>query len=502
MGNSGRAATEMDVVHASIAAMDALYREDKSSDPADGGDAGTDALQCAYDNRLARLTAVSRLEAQLAAIKARDAADCIELQEAMTPPETSAQDRGYRKMSVVEEVAGALTVSAAAAGALVDQAGQLNSLPLAMDMLSSGCISWQHARIIADETTGLDPAAAAAMEAHFLDPDTPATVRACPAGELVPSRFRSKVRTWRERHHPESIEKRHAKGVADRRVEFAADRDGMAWISAFLPAVTALAICNRTTALARGIQGPDESRTLTQIKADIFAAVLLGSGPSRTNTPVEDDGPFGDGADAEFDAVVAGNANTDLSTLPSPRAEVLVTVPVFSLLGVSHEAATLDGYGPIPASTARKLVADGAGSFYRVLVDPRDGAPLEIGRTSYRLTKAMRQWLRLRDGKCPFPGCSNNSLDNEADHLLAWSHGGTTGISNLGQPCRKHHGLKHSSAWRPTLATKDEPPGWISPSGRKYKSEHQDWEPPQWPPGFLPAEISLLEESILTHLGG
>jgi hypothetical protein len=130
---------------------------------------------------------------------------------------------------------------------------------------------------------------------------------------------------------------------------------------------------------------------------------------------------------------------------------------------------------------ARKLVADGAGSFYRVLVDPRDGAPLEIGRTSYRVTKAIRRWLRLRDGKCPFPGCSNNSLDNEADHILAWHHGGTTGISNLGQPCPKHHRLRHTSGWTPTPATKNEPPGWISPSGRRYKSEHQDWEPPHWP---------------------
>ena len=99
---------------------------------------------------------------------------------------------------------------------------------------------------------------------------------------------------------------------------------------------------------------------------------------------------------------------------------------------------------------ARRLVADGADSFHRVLIDPRDGAPLEIGRTSYRLTKAMRQWLRLRDGRCPFPGCNNPSLDNDADHLLAWADGGTTGITNLGQPCRKHHRLKHNSAWTPS----------------------------------------------------
>jgi hypothetical protein len=32
----------------------------------------------------------------------------------------------------------------------------------------------------------------------------------------------------------------------------------------------------------------------------------------------------------------------------------------------------------------------------------------------------------------------------------------------------------------------NEPPGWISPSGRHYKSEHQDWEPPQWPDQLQP----------------
>ncbi|MDQ0632203.1 hypothetical protein QFZ40_000112 [Arthrobacter pascens] len=167
--------------------------------------------------------------------------------------------------------------------------------------------------------------------------------------------------------------------------------------------------------------------------------------------------------------------------MPSPKAQVLITVPVFALMGLTDEPATLDGYGPIPASMARTLVADGADSFHRVLTDPRDGAPLEIGRTSYRIPTAMRQWLRLRDGKCPFPGCNNHSLDNEADHLLAWHKGGTTGITNLSQPCRKHHRLKHTTAWKPTQATKNKPPGWTSPTGRHYQSEQQNWEPPHWP---------------------
>ncbi|MGN7202284.1 HNH endonuclease signature motif containing protein, partial [Arthrobacter sp. SAFR-044] len=91
----------------------------------------------------------------------------------------------------------------------------------------------------------------------------------------------------------------------------------------------------------------------------------------------------------------------------------------------------------------------------------------------------------------------------DADHILAWANGGTTGISNLGQPCPKHHKLRHTTGWKPTPATKNEPPGWTSPSGRHYPSEHQDWEPPQWPAGFLerarsrPEKLSLQGEPQL-----
>lgn len=247
----------------------------------------------------------------------------------------------------------------------------------------------------------------------------------------------------------------------------------MARLSANLPADQAVAIWNRFTAIARGLQGPHEDRTLTQLRADAFAAAALRSHNGGGSVTVAE----------------AGAEARGLADVPTPRTEVLVTLPLLSLLGLTDEPAMLDGYGPIPASMARALVANGADSFHRVLVDPRDGAPLEISRTSYRLTKAMRNWLRMRDGRCSFPGCSNHSLDNEADHLQAWHHGGTTGISNLGQLCAKHHRLKHAVGWTSTPATKNEPPGWISPSGRKYKGEHQDWEPPHLPAMLGPRAV-------------
>ncbi|WHP60659.1 DUF222 domain-containing protein [Arthrobacter sp. KFRI-F3372] len=425
-----------------------------------------DPLAGLADGNLDILAAAREAEAGLAGLKARAAMKYADTAHALAPPGMPVQ---AQEMAVAAEIGCVLALGPRAASTFLSVSHALTTnLPLTLAALQAGTISWQHARVMADEAATLDPAGAAALEAHFLDPDTPRPAGAATIGEMPAYRFKAKARTWRERHHPESLEKRHAKGVADRRVEYRPDQDGMAWLSACLPADQAMAGWNRLNALSRAAQGPTEPRTLTQLSADHFVQAILTSGTNASS---------GDGA----------GIGTDLTPSSRIRAQVLVTVPVVSLMGVTDEPAMLDGFGPIPASMARDLVANGAESFHRVLVDPRDGAPLEIGRSSYRVTKAMRNWLRLRDGQCPFPGCSNPSLDNEADHLLAWHHGGTTGISNLGQPCPKHHKLRHTSRWKPTPATKNQPPGWTSPTGRHYTSEHQDWEPPHWPESALSA---------------
>lgn len=430
-----------------------------------------DPLRELSESCLDGLGMVARVEAATAAVKVRLLSEYSKAAAALEAPAESAYESSARDMSVVAEVACTLTIGEGAASALLQDAYALTtSLPATLSAMDAGVISWRHAQIMVDETTGLDSAATTTLEAHFLDPEAPNGARGASAGELVPGRFRRKVRAWRERHHPESLTVRHAKSVADRRMEYKPDRDGMAWVSLYVAADKGCAIWNKSSALARGLQGPDEARTLTQLRADLAVKFLLGD--------TED---------------LAGSG-------ASLKSEVLVTVPIFSLLGVTDEPADLDNYGPIPASMARKLVAEGANSFYRVLVDPRDGAPLELGRTNYRLTESLKRWLRMRDGKCTFPGCSNPSPDNEADHLRSWERGGTTGISNLGQLCPKHHRLKHRTGWSPGAASRNEPPAWTSPSGRRYTAEQPDREPTLWPPGWLPEGSSVLEVSAVDYL--
>ncbi|MFC4397908.1 HNH endonuclease signature motif containing protein [Arthrobacter sedimenti] len=476
-----------------------------------------DPLAGLADGCLDILAGAREVEAGLAGLKAKTAVAYGESAGAVAGPGVPVQ---AQEMAVTAEIGCVLALGPRAASSfLATSHAVVSSLPRTLAGLQTGTLSWQHAVVMADEAACLDAAGAAALEAHFLDPDAQDPARGCPVGQLPAHRFRVKARTWRERHHAESIEKRHAKGIADRRVEFRPDQDGMAWLSACLPAAEALAGWNRLTAISRGMQGPDECRTMPQLRADEFAEAILGSPvftegngngvlsvcaalsiSGASDAPVADGdraaAGYGTATQSTGRASGSAGAAAGRESWSSPiRAQVLVTVPVFSLMGVTDEPAVLDGYGPIPPSMARDLVANGATSFYRVLVDPRDGAPLEIGRTSYRVTGAMRAWLRMRDGKCPFPGCSNNSLDNDADHILAWAKGGTTGISNLGQPCPKHHKLRHATGWKPSPAAKNEPPGWISPTGRHYPSEHQDWEPPHWPGGLGTGSVDIVRQT-------
>ncbi|HPM53184.1 MAG TPA: HNH endonuclease signature motif containing protein, partial [Rhodoglobus sp.] len=151
------------------------------------------------------------------------------------------------------------------------------------------------------------------------------------------------------------------------------------------------------------------------------------------------------------------------------RPRVLVTVPVLTLLGVSDEPATLEGYGPIDHDTAMRLAAT-APSFTRLLTHPETGAVLSVGRDRYTVPADLRTWLRVRDGTCRFPWCSRAARICEIDHTKDWLHNGQTAHDNLAHLCPAHHRLKHQTRW--TVA---QSPGgvlkWTSPNGRAYATE-------------------------------
>ena len=354
------------------------------------------------------------------------------------------------------ELACALRIPERAAETLIEESRMLlASLPATFTALSEGAIGWRHTRVLIDHATSLDPQHLPVFEAAVL----PA------ASTLTVAKFDRRARTAREKLEPATIDTSHTTAVETRSVELTPGRDGMAWLTAHLPAVVAHGIYNRLTDTALAQQSPTEPRTLTQLRADACAELLLDGELSEALPdgphPGEDTGttPTGDTA--------TGQPARKRVTGIRPR--VLVTVPVMTLLGHSDEPAILEGYGPIDTATALEL-AGSAPSFTRLLTHPETGAVLSVGRGSYTVPADLRTWLRVRDGTCRFPGCSRAARNCEIDHTKDWQFGHGTNHDNLAHLCPAHHHLKHQTGW----TVKQIGGGvleWTSPSGHTYTTE-------------------------------
>ena len=377
------------------------------------------------------IAALERVEASIAAHKAELIDQARQWSELVESSTTRANDSGWSlevraRRVLVSELACALRIPERSAESLVAESRALvNDLPLSLQALREGAISWRHARVLVDHASSLGGEGIAEFEAAVLPFATTLTV----------AKFDRKARVVRERIHPESIDDRHEKATEARSIDLQPGRDGMAWLSAHLPIATAQGIYNRLTDMAIKNNSAAETRTLTQLRADLFAELLI-------------DGTLSSGRDAGI------------------RARVLVTVPVLTLLGRGDEPAILEGYGPIDRDTALQLAAS-APSFTRLLTHPETGAVLSVGRSSYAVPSDLRTWLRVRDGTCRFPGCSRAARNCDIDHTEDWQFGHGTNHDNLAHLCPAHHHLKHRTDWRVGQQA-DGVLEWTSPSGRRY----------------------------------
>ncbi|MET0433855.1 MAG: DUF222 domain-containing protein [Cellulomonas sp.] len=157
-----------------------------------------------------------------------------------------------------------------------------------------------------------------------------------------------------------------------------------------------------------------------------------------------------------------------------PGAEVRITIPASTLLGLDDQPAHLDGYGPIDAVQARALAIGGV--WQRVVTDPLTDRVLDVGRERYRPPAALADLVRTRDGTCAAPGCRVPACGCELDHTQEFHPQpggdpdaplGGTDADNLGLVCHRHHRLKTDGGFR--LRQID--PGlyeWITPTGHRY----------------------------------
>ncbi|MEH0108591.1 DUF222 domain-containing protein [Tersicoccus sp. MR15.9] len=442
--------------------------------------------------------------------------------------------------SGIAEIAGVLHLSEAAVHTLLLQAGQLTEhLPSTAAALEAGTITAKAAIHIADATTeyadllassGTDPRTTARFTQAITVTET-VLLDGAVSGR-TPSWLRDRARRLRDLHHPQSFEQRERAARACRYVRIMPDRDGMAHLTALLPAATAWCIDQRLTALARQHRELDQDGTggrtnddgvcvgdnrtegtpaggaepvgeeparptVAQLRADVLAGLLAGCGATSPPVGSRDGAPHED----------AGTA---------PR--VLLTVGAETLLG-GNRPGVLGAFGPIPAAAARELAARATSFMLGVTaaldasqgwngsIDARVLPVVATDSGQYRIPAALRRALAVRDGTCRFPGCRRNAAGCDLDHVVAWVDGGATTAENLAHLCRRHHVLKHHSGWTVTMAAPHTgPPGesattvhgygqvtarsapeaasthrgeqyasghlvWTSPAGRRYATE-------------------------------
>uniref|UniRef100_UPI001C66636C HNH endonuclease signature motif containing protein n=1 Tax=Arthrobacter sp. GMC3 TaxID=2058894 RepID=UPI001C66636C len=231
----------------------------------------------------------------------------------------------------------------------------------------------------------------------------------------------------------------------------------------------------------------------------LFAGIRMAT-PGYVNGVV--DGVPEDPLQDYLDMLAATRNGQIITDPPLPEAQILVTVPLLGALGITDEPAELIGYGPIPETIARKLLANST-TFLRLFTDPITNEPLDMNPDRYWVRDSERAVLRAMAQCCYFPQCTNPVLDTELDHVQAWEHGGKSTHTNLRPACARHHAPKHLKddkdkhghyraeqdpdrvgirlrGWKPST-TPDGRISWTSPSGRDHPELPKELRPPAYP---------------------
>ncbi|CAN7409806.1 DUF222 domain-containing protein [Microbacterium sp. LjRoot45] len=438
------------------------------------------------------LHALADARRDAAAAQAREVAllaEAVEIAHAM------AQDAGG-PTSVADIPIRSLAAQIGAAARVSDRTVQkhmsdavvlVERFPATFAAWAAGDVSRGHARVLVETGAAIkDDAARAVFEDAALEV----------AQRETPGRLKPAARILAARLHPIPLQERHTAAATAREVWVRDLDDGMAELIAILPAAIAHGIRDRLDQYARRVMDargagggaspggttdgslhpdtnstntrPTDTRRVSEVRADVFADLLLTGHASP---------------DVSNDAIPAGEAII---------ARVQVTVPALTAAGHDDAPAELIGKGPIDTATALRLAGTATG-WDRVLTHPVTGTVLAIDR--YRPSDHLKRTLRVRDEHCRFPGCRMPTGRSDIDHTTAREHDGPTELTNLAHLCRRHHTLKHHSAWR-VRQTPDGILHWTSPTGRTYPDHpartlvfttervdtHGDPDPPAEPP--------------------
>lgn len=421
---------------------------------------------------------VVKTRAQIAALQAREsellagAVDLVMAREAELRATGRRHSADIPLREVSAELATAMRLTDRTVQSRMGDAATLHDrFPSTVHAWRTGSIDAGHVGAILDAGSAIaDEHTRAQFEARALEI----------ASTETPSRLRTHARAIAAQLDPGATARRTRRAIDFRRIRLIDLDDGLARLLIDLPASLAYAVLDRLTQMAFSVHAADLDELSERRAGDVDDArprvrsraeepampPHLTTGPSeeasrsvRTVDQIR--------ADIVADLLLAGSpaAHGDGDALGAITAHVQVTVPALTLAGVEDAPALLAGYGPIDTETARRL-AGAAPGWDRVLTHPFTGAVLAVDR--YRPSAALTRHLMARDEHCRFPGCRRAARRCDIDHTIDAAHGGATCESNLAHFCRRHHTLKHATAWT-VRSLGHGVLEWRSPTGRRYE---------------------------------
>jgi hypothetical protein len=325
-------------------------------------------------------------------------------------------------------------------------------MPHTMAALERGVLSEWRATLIVRESACLD-----VEDRRTLDAELCAA-----AGSLEgvgDARLAAAAKSIAYRLDPHAVVDRAARAESERTVTIRPAPDTMTWVSALLP-------------VAHGVSVYAELRR---------SADTCGDGRSRGQVM----------ADTLVERVTARPAQA-----PAPVA-VNVVISDRALLGGANTAALIDGYGPIPAAVARRLVcaagldARSRATLRRVYARPQTGALVGVESRSRRFPRGLAKFIGLRDQRCRTPYC--DAPIRHRDHATPHARGGPTSLDNGLGLCEHCNYVKESVGWRVSAGAEDNgshTAQFATPTGAHYHST----APPL--PGALQVQVSEVEARI------
>ena len=309
----------------------------------------------------------------------------------------------------------------------------VHDLPETLAALERGDINEHRAQLIADGTRDLDAdarrqvdAALATRLAQLGDRETGLAV----AREVM-------------RTDPDGAAERCEQAQARRRVSGRWLGDGTGLITAVVADVEYAAVMNSLHRAAAVDRAAGDDRTQSQFLADHFVARLTGQVTAQ-RTPVS----------------------------------IGLVVSAETLLGGDDEPGELAGFGPVPASVARRLVAASPeqGTRVRRLFRVDETAHLVAMESRSRVFDGLlREFVEIRDQLCRTPWCGGRI--RAADHVERVADGGETSARNAQGLCEDCNLTKETPGWRHEVRSAPLEPHLVAittPTGHLHRSRAPD----------------------------